>query len=158
MPLLPSIFCSKCCAPKLKHKLKISTNEVLPHCINFSPEIIRVTLFVFTRPFVHIYFIIYHIRGAHIYLLLLGCFNPFAATVRFVPEQFTLNIGIFCSIKKKSVLVHLSHCCRNSDPFSQVTTKETVSQLQFLSVLIRAMPQALVNKRLQELLDFDKVI
>ena len=104
MRLLPSIFCLKCCALKLKHKLKISTNEVLPHCINFSPEIIRVTLFVFTRPFVHIYFIIYHIWGAHIYLVLLGCFNPFAATVRFVPEQFTLNIGIFCSIKKNLCL------------------------------------------------------
>ena len=99
------------------------------------------TLFVFTALCVHIYFIIYHIRGTHIYLVLLGCFNPFAAMVRFVPKQFTLNAGFFLQHLIKSVHVHLSHCRRNSlsSVLSTITSynqRNYVSHLKFLSFLV----------------------
>jgi hypothetical protein len=155
MPFLPSVQRLKCCAAKRKHKLKIYTNRFLPHCRNFSPEIIRVTLFVFTRPCVHIYFIVYHIRGAHIYPVSFGCFNPFTATVRFVPKEFTLKNGVFAACKIKSVLFHLSHCRRNSHSpvlsfLTSYSKRNCVLQLNVPSLLVRGAPQALVNKPLQE--------
>jgi len=105
-----------------------------------------VTLFVFTRPCVHIYFIIYHIRGAHIYLVLLGCFNPFTAMVRIVPKQFTLNAGIFLQHLKKYVLVYLLHCRRNSlSPVLSIITSYSqsncASHLKFSSLMVRAAPK-----------------
>jgi hypothetical protein len=129
-PFLPPVSCLKSCSEKLKHKVKISTHEFFTRCINFCPEIIRMTLYVFTRPFVHIYFTIYHIRGAHIYLVLLGCFNPF--TVCFLPEQFTLNGGVFAAFKKKPCLstfhTLVTALFLSFYRFSQVIAKESEDQ------------------------------
>ena len=56
------------------------------------------------------------------------------------------------------MLVHLSHCRRNSlSPVLSIVTsysqRNCVPHLKFPSLLLRAAPQALVNKRLQELWD-----
>ena len=108
-----------------------------PRCISFSPEIIRMTLFVFTRPFFHIYFTIYHIWGAYIYLVLLGCFNPF--TVWFLPKQFTLYDGAIAALKK--LVLSTFHSSVASLFLSLYISRKCLSKLKLLPLLVRSVRQ-----------------